>query len=79
MLKAMLKAGTSRICITPGADPGKVKSYRNPPPPGIYHDVFTKAFALEDEKGERLAIVSIDIIDIDRDLLDEIAAKLPTY
>ena len=72
MLKAMLKAGTSRICITPGADPGKVKSYRNPPPPGIYHDVFTKAFALEDEKGERLAIVSIDIIDTDRDLLDEI-------
>jgi hypothetical protein len=68
----MLKAGTNRICITPGVDPGEVKSYRNPPPPGIYHDVFTKALALEDEKCERLAIVSIDIIDTDRDLLDEI-------
>jgi hypothetical protein len=68
----MLKAGTSRVCITPGADPGEVKSYRNPAPPGVYQDVFAKALAFEDEKGERLVIVSIDIIEVDGNMLEQI-------
>jgi hypothetical protein len=60
----MLKGGTCRICISPGADPKEVTSYRNPPPAGFYHDTFVKAFAMEDEKGQKLVIVSLDVISI---------------
>ncbi len=66
----MLKGGTCRICISPGADPKEVKTYRNPPPAGFYCDTFVRALALEDEKGRKLVIVSLDIILLDRDLLD---------
>ncbi|MCK4625489.1 MAG: neutral/alkaline non-lysosomal ceramidase N-terminal domain-containing protein, partial [Phycisphaerae bacterium] len=64
----MLKGGTASICISPGADPKEVKTYRNPPPAGFYCDVFVKAFALEDEKGRKLVIVSLDVISIKDEL-----------
>ncbi|MCK4627089.1 MAG: hypothetical protein KAV00_17385, partial [Phycisphaerae bacterium] len=68
----MLKGGTSTICISPGADPKEVKTYRNPPPAGFYCDTFVKAFALEDEKGQKLVIVSLDIILFEGDMVDRV-------
>ncbi|MDY7009645.1 MAG: neutral/alkaline non-lysosomal ceramidase N-terminal domain-containing protein [Planctomycetota bacterium] len=68
----MLKAGTSRICISPGADPKEVTTYRNPPPEGFYCDTFVKALALEDEKGQKLVIVSLDIISFREDMLERV-------
>jgi hypothetical protein len=72
----MFKAGAKRICITPGTNAEEVDSYRNPPPPGVYQDVFAKALALEDGKGGRLSIVSIDIIDLPGDMLARIRTAI---
>ncbi len=67
----MLKCGTCRICISPGADPKEVTSCRIPPPAGFYHDIFVRALALEGENGKPLVIVSIDVISI-KDILEQI-------
>ncbi len=72
----MLKCGTARICISPGADPKEVTDYRNPPPAGFYHDVFVKAVALEDESGRRLVIADLDIINFREDMLERIRAGI---
>jgi hypothetical protein len=61
----------SRICVTPGADPAEVKTYRNPPTAGIYHDLFVKALALADEKGGCILMVSIDVIHLTESELAE--------
>lgn len=68
----MLKGGTATICISPGADPKEVQTYRNPPPAGFYCDTFVKAFALEDEKGQKLVIVSLDIISFDEGMVEKV-------
>lgn len=77
---AAWKAGTATIVITP-QQPMWMAGYasRNKPSEGAVHDLNATALALEDDRGERLVILNLDLIGIPGDLRDwlekELAAK----
>lgn len=65
------KAGTASLVITP-EEPMWMAGYaaRDKPSEGKVHDLYAKALALEDAKGTRLVIVTLDLIGIPRALRD---------
>jgi len=65
------KAGIATVKVTPQS-PLWMAGYaaRNKPSEGIAQDLFAKALAIEDGKGNRLVIVTMDLIGIDRPLRD---------
>lgn len=71
------KAGTAKHKITP-SEPMWMAGYgsRNHPATGFLNDLWAKALVLEDENGTRVAIVTLDLVGIGRDLVDPIAADL---
>jgi hypothetical protein len=71
------QAGTSKEKITP-REPMWMAGYgsRNHPSTGFLNDLWAKALVLEDEKGTRVAIVTLDLVAIGRDLADPICAQL---
>lgn len=67
------RAGVAKAIITP--EPGLwLAGYagRNKPAEGKANDLYAKALALEDSKGTRLVLVTLDVIGLPRDLSEEI-------
>jgi hypothetical protein len=65
------KAGTASVVITP-EQPMWMAGYaaRDKPSEGKVHDLNAKALALEDARGRRLVIVTLDLIGIPREMRD---------
>ncbi|MCI0464775.1 MAG: neutral/alkaline non-lysosomal ceramidase N-terminal domain-containing protein [Gemmataceae bacterium] len=74
--EAAWKAGTASVVITP-TQPTWMAGYafRNKPSEGKAQDLFARALALEDSRGSRLVIVSLDLIGIPRPLRDAVATQ----
>jgi hypothetical protein len=71
------KAGVGRIIITPDK-PIYMSGYagRNHPSEGAIHDLWAKALAIEDHKGNRVVIVTTDLIGLPRSIADIVAARV---
>lgn len=63
------RAGVAKIAITP-AEPMWLSGYaaRTHPAEGKLHELWAKCTVLEDPRGKQLALVSLDLVGIDRDL-----------
>lgn len=72
------RAGAAAVKITP-EEPVWMAGYaaRNKPSEGVAADLFAKALALEDRRGTRLLILTMDLISVPRPLRDwmEVQAK----
>jgi hypothetical protein len=73
--QAEWKAGTATVAITP-EEPMWMAGYasRDKPSEGKIHDLFAKALALEDARGARLVIVTLDLVSVPRPLRDALEA-----
>jgi neutral ceramidase len=77
---ASWKAGVGKVVITP-TSPTWMAGYgaRKAPSEGADHDLWSKALMIEDEKGVRNLIVTLDLCGIDRDysnaVRDEVKSK----
>jgi putative membrane-bound dehydrogenase-like protein len=71
------KAGSSRAVITPD-EPMWMSGYaaRTKPAEGKLHDLWAKALALQDPKGNRLLVITSDLIGVDKGLSDAICADI---
>jgi neutral ceramidase len=71
------KAGLGRIIITPDK-PIYMSGYanRDHPSEGAIHDLWAKALVIEDHKGNRVAIVTTDLIGLPRSMSDIVAARV---
>jgi neutral ceramidase len=71
------KAGAARINITP-AGPMWMSGYssRTKPAEGTLHKLWAKALVLEDPEGRRVALVTMDLVGIPRDLSVAVCAAL---
>jgi hypothetical protein len=71
------RAGAASVAITP-AQPIWMAGYggRNKPSEGKFQDLFAKALVLEDCRGGRLVIVTLDLITVPRPLRDYVAKHL---
>src|SRR6516162_4003595 len=63
------KAGVAKVIITPDK-PMWLSGYssRDKPAEGKIHDLWAKALALEDKKGKRCVLVTMDLVGIPREL-----------
>ncbi len=71
------RAGLARAVVTP--EPGLwMAGYasRNKPAEGKAHDLFAKALALEDETGQRLVLVTTDLLGLPRELSVAVAEEV---
>lgn len=68
------KAGAASVCITP-EEPLWLAGYaaRTAPARSKISDLYASALALEDERGQRLVIASIDVIAITPEIADPVA------
>jgi hypothetical protein len=71
------KAGVASVAITPQeliwmAGYGN----RNKPAEGKVHDLYAKALALEDARGEKLVVLTSDLVGIPRSLSEEVAEEV---
>ncbi|MFN4259421.1 MAG: neutral/alkaline non-lysosomal ceramidase N-terminal domain-containing protein [Gemmataceae bacterium] len=71
------KAGVAAKVITP-SEPLWMAGYaaRDKPAEGKLHDLYVKAVALEDSQGERLVLLTSDLIGIPRELSDAVCAEV---
>jgi acetyl esterase/lipase len=71
------RAGVARTKITPRG-PMWMSGYaaRNRPAEGTLLDLWAKVLVLEDERGTRLALVTLDLLGLDRELSEAIAADV---
>ena len=71
------KAGVGRAVITP-EKPMWMAGYaaRNRPAEGKLHDLWAKAFALEDSHGRRAVVVTLDLCGIDRVFVTQVCEAL---
>ena len=71
------QAGIGRILITPDK-PIYMSGYasRDHPSEGVVHDLWAKALAIEDHKGNRVVIVTTDLIGLPRSISDIVAARV---
>jgi neutral ceramidase len=71
------KAGVARLKITPNG-PIWMSGYgnRNKPSAGVVHDLWAKALAIEDRRGQRAVIVTTDLIGLPRAVSEQIAAEV---
>ncbi len=67
----IFKAGTSKSDITPFSGGGIVGNFGTPPPATTIHDDLHARCLVLDDSSTRLAFVIVDIIGINRDLIDE--------
>jgi hypothetical protein len=73
---ATWKAGVASQVITPKKDIWMAGyASRKKPADGKAQDLFAKALALEDQRGERFVIVTLDLIGITRSMRDEVARQ----
>jgi hypothetical protein len=71
------KAGAARVVITP--DLGVWMSgyaSRDKPAEGKVHELYAKALALEDARGQRLVLVTTDLVGLPRDLSEAVASAV---
>jgi neutral ceramidase len=73
------RAGVASVKITP-AEPMWLAGWavRQEPARGILSDLFATALILEDRAGEKLIVVSVDLIAMPRELCDAIARRVQT-
>lgn len=71
------KAGVARAVITPD-QPMWMSGYavRTKPSEGKLHDLWAKALALEDARGRRAIVVTLDLCGIDRDFMTRVCETL---
>lgn len=71
------KAGAARVDITP-VGPMWMSGYagRDKPAEGTLHNLWAKAVVLEDPDGRRVALVTMDLVGIPRDLSVAVCAEL---
>jgi neutral ceramidase len=71
------KAATASVVVTP-EEPMWMAGYaaRDKPSEGKIHDLYAKALALEDAQGNRLVIVTVDLISIPRLMRDWLEAEV---
>lgn len=71
-----LKAGLARAVITP-EQPTWLSGYaaRIKPSEGKLHDIWVKALALEDERGNRVVLVTSDILGFSREVAEAVATQ----
>ena len=71
------KAGVAVKVITP-AEPMWMAGYgaRNKPAEGKVHDLFVKALALEDASGQRLVLLTSDLVGIPREMAEAVTAEV---
>ncbi|HOO98430.1 MAG TPA: neutral/alkaline non-lysosomal ceramidase N-terminal domain-containing protein [Bacteroidales bacterium] len=76
-MTAQYSAGIGRKVITPDI-PVWLSGYasRNKPADGVLHDLWAKALAVEDEKGNRIVIVTLDIIGLSHELSEKITETI---
>ena len=74
---ADFKAGVSRINITPKTSIW-LSGYgnRKHPSEGVLHDLWAKALALEDAKGNKVVVVTTDLIGLPRAISDVVGARV---
>jgi neutral ceramidase len=71
------KAGVAAVIITPKESLWMAGyAARNKPSEGTAQDLYAKALALEDDKGGRLVIVTLDLVGIPRPLRDALAKDI---
>ncbi len=77
LLAADYKAGFGRMDITP-AQPIYLSGYaaRKKPSEGVLQKIWAKALAIEDNKGNRVVIVTTDLIGLPRHVSDQICAEV---
>jgi neutral ceramidase len=77
LLAADYKAGFGRMDITP-AQPIYLSGYaaRKKPSEGVLQKIWAKALAIEDNKGNRVVIVTTDLIGLPRHVSDQIGAEV---
>jgi len=70
------KAGTARVVITP-EEPMYLAGFgdRVVPAEGTALDLYTKALAIEDGEGRRFVLVTMDLIDVPRQLRDALERR----
>jgi hypothetical protein len=70
------KAGIARVKITPD-EPIWMAGYasRDKPSEGVRQDLFAKALALEDGSGKPAVLVTLDLVGIEKEMGDVIAAR----
>ena len=71
------KAGTATVKITPGR-PMWMSGYasRDHAAEGTAIDLWAKALVLEDERGRHVALVTLDLVGIDRDFAQAVCAEI---
>src|SRR5581483_1081314 len=76
-VKSTWKAGAAAAVITP-AEPMWLAGWavRTEPARGTLTDLFAKALALEDHHGNRLVLLTVDLIAVSRDLAATVADQV---
>ena len=76
-LNAQLKIGVARKSITPET-PVWLSGYasRTQPSTAVLHDLWAKALFIEDDKKNRIIIVTTDILGLSRDISEEVARRV---
>lgn len=76
MAAADYQAGVARMVITPGY-PVYLSGYavRTKPSEGKVQDLWAKAIAIQDGRGDRVVLVGVDIIGLPRSVSDVVAAR----
>jgi hypothetical protein len=71
------QAGTAKTIITP-QHPMWLSGYaaRNKPASGKIHDLWCKALALQDGRGQRCVLVTLDLVGIDRTLMRSVQRRV---
>jgi hypothetical protein len=71
------KAGTAKAVITPRESMWMAGyAARDKPAEGKLHDLWAKALALQDAGGDRVLLITTDIIGLDRDLSVSICNRI---
>jgi hypothetical protein len=71
-----MKAGLAKVVITP-EKPIWLSGYaaRNKPSEGKLHDIWAKALAIEDERGNKVVIITTDILGFSREVAEPLAER----
>lgn len=70
------KAGISRAVITPETDVWLAGYGTKRPPDGKLHELWMKALALEDQRGQRAVLITSDFQGVPRSMSDRVFARL---
>ncbi len=77
LAQTVWRAGTAKVAITPD-QPVWMAGYasRIKPSEGATHELYAKALALQDRRGQRVVIVTTDVLGLPRSLGESIASRI---